>query len=203
MGRFVACKTCGLIHVRRELQPGTVARCARCESVLQRHPSNSLQRTAAFALAAIILYVPANLYPILRLETHGRSSDNTIWEGVKRLWDDGDFSIAVIVFLASILIPLLKLIGIFLLVVTARLRVKKLRRMRTRLLQFIDVIGRWAMLDVFVLAILVSLVKLQGWARILPGPGLFAFGFVVVCTILSTASFDSHLIWNAQEDRSR
>ena len=192
----IACRTCGQVHAARPIAPGTVARCVRCNSVLTRHPPDSLHRTAALALAALALYIPANAFPILRLEIHGRVSDNTVWQGASRLFHDGDYFIATIVFLASILIPLLKLIGLFILVVTTRWQSKASRPLRTTMFQFIEGIGRWAMLDVFVVAILVSLVKLQSLATILPGKGLFAFGCVVVLTLLATASYDPHLIWH-------
>ena len=130
---------------------------------------------------------------------YGATSDNTVWEGCRRLFVDGDYIIAVIVFLASILIPLLKLIGLFFLVATSRLHITRWKTFRTRVFQLIEILGRWAMLDVFVVAVLVSLVKLQRLATIIPGAGLFAFGMVVVCTIFASACFDPQLIWEKEE----
>ncbi len=155
--------------------------------------------TAAFSLAALILYVPANIFPILRLNMYGATSDNTIWDGCRLLFIDGDYVIAVVVFLASILIPLLKLMGLFFLVATTRLHFSRWKLLRTWIFQVIESIGRWAMLDVFVLAVLVSLVKLQRLATIIPGKGLFAFGAVVVFTLFASASFDPQLIWERDE----
>jgi paraquat-inducible protein A len=195
----IACKTCGLVHQIEPLQPGEVAICSRCDSRIMKRTSHSLHLTAAFSLAAIILFIPANIFPILRLEMYGASSQNTVWDGCVRLYKDGDLVIAVIVFLASIFIPILKLIGLFFLVVATKLNFSRWKLQRTWIYKTIDTIGRWAMLDVFVLAVLVSLVKLQRLATIIPGKGLLAFGGVVVCTIFASASFDPQLIWEKEE----
>jgi paraquat-inducible protein A len=146
-------------------------------------------------LAALIFYVPANLYPILRMEFYGAYSESTVWDGCVKLFQDGQYVVAVIVFLASILIPLFKLLGLFFLVVTTRIAPDRRRQDRTRIYRIIEVIGPWAMLDVFLLAILVALVKLDQLATVLPGTGLLAFTAVVVFTILASASFDPNLIW--------
>jgi paraquat-inducible protein A len=199
MARTIACKVCGLVHAEENIPPGMVATCTRCGSAIERRSLQSLHRTAAFSLAALILYWPANTFPILHMDIYGATTDNTVWQGCQRLYEDGDLTIAVIVFLASILIPLLKLLGLFFLVLTARLRWTGLRWMRTRLFQFIETIGRWAMLDVFVLAVLVSIVKLHQLATIIAGPGAIAFAGVVVLTLLASESFDPQLIWEKQE----
>jgi paraquat-inducible protein A len=159
----------------------------------------ALHQTAALSLAALILYVPANIFPILHLQMYGASTENTVWEGCVRLFQDGQWIIAMIVFLASILIPLLKLAGLFTLVIFALLDIQSARPLRTWIHKTIESVGRWAMLDVFVMAVLVSLVKLQRMATILPGKGLIAFCAVVVLTLLASASFDSRLIWTDQE----
>jgi paraquat-inducible protein A len=199
MTQTIACKVCGLVHAAEIVPPGMVAICTRCGSAIERRSFQSLHRTAAFSLAALILYWPANTFPILHMDIYGATTDNTVWQGCQRLYEDGDLVIAVIVFLASILIPLLKLAGLFSLVLTARLRWTGLRWMRTRLFQFIETIGRWAMLDVFVLAVLVSIVKLHQLGTIIAGPGAIAFAGVVVLTLLASESFDPELIWENEE----
>jgi paraquat-inducible protein A len=138
----------------------------------------------------------------MHMVIYGASSDNTVWSGTVRLYQNGDVAIAVIVFLASILIPLLKLAGLFTLVAAAKFDIAKWKLPRTRLYRFIDSIGRWAMLDVFVLAILVSIVKLHDLATILPGKGAVAFAAVVVLTILASVSFDPQLIWQEKQSIS-
>jgi paraquat-inducible protein A len=181
------------------LPPGTVAECVRCGDVIERRTGHSLHKTAAFSLAALLLYGPANLFPILRMTIHGITSENTVWEGTRRLFADGDYFIATVVFLASIVIPLLKLLGLFVLVLCAWLDVGSGKPLRTWLFNIIEGIGRWAMLDVFVVAVLVSLVKLQRLATIFPGKGLLAFTLVVMLTLFASASFDPQLIWEKSE----
>jgi paraquat-inducible protein A len=191
---IVACRICGLAQRLGPLGPGKVAECARCETRLATHQTDSRGRTAAFSLAALILYLPANIYPILTMNLYGAHSESTIWDGCRDLFQRGETVVAAIVFLASLVIPFLKLLGLFALVVSAR-RGSRGRRARIWIYRVIDVVGPWAMLDVFLLAILVSLVKLGQLATVRPGPGLFAFAAVVVLTILASRSFDPALIW--------
>jgi paraquat-inducible protein A len=196
MKDIVACKTCGLVQRLEELHPGMAAECCRCGSIVTKRKVNSLGRTTAFALAALIFYVPANIYPILRMDYHGAHSESTVWDGCVSLFQQGQWLVAVIVFCASILIPLFKLLGLFFLASTAKLASTHRQQERTWIYKIILVIGPWAMLDVFLLAILVSIVKLQQLATVLPGPGILAFTAMVVLTILSSTSFDPKLIWD-------
>jgi paraquat-inducible protein A len=196
---IVACAICGLLQRMEAIPPGTTAVCCRCGATLRARKEDSLARTAAFTLAALIFYVPANVYPILRMEFYGAYSESTVWDGIVALFRSGEWVVAVVVFLASILIPLFKLLGLFYLVVTTRSGSARRRRERTWISRVIDVIGPWAMLDVFLLSILVALVKLEQLATILPGPGIFAFTAVVVFTILASASFDPGVIWEEAE----
>jgi paraquat-inducible protein A len=178
------------------LAKGTAAECFRCGAFLGvRRSSASLHITAALSLAALVLYVPANIYPILRMEFYGAHSDNTIWDGVVSLAQHNQWVVAAIVFLASMVVPLVKLAGLFFLVGSSLLRWGRRLRWRTDLYKFIDAVGPWAMLDVFLLAVLVSLVKLGQLATVVPGPGLFAFSGVVVLTMLASAAFDPKMIW--------
>jgi paraquat-inducible protein A len=158
-------------------------------TVPEESRARRLEATVALALAALILYVPANLYPILRMHLHGVYSESTVWDGVTNLALHGQWLVAVIVFLASIAIPLAKLLGLFFLVASARLDPVRWRDERRRVFGLIDTIGPWAMLDVFLLAILVALVKLGDFATVLPGPGLLAFACMVVLTMFASASF--------------
>ena len=202
MDAVIICGTCNQHQRLDDLKPGMAAQCCRCGSVITERRAGSLELTAALSLAALILYVPANLYPILRMNLHGAYSESTVWDGVVSLFRHDQQLVAIVVFLASILIPLCKLTGLFLLVVTAKLKSTRWRHERTQLFRLIDVIGPWAMLDVFLLAVLVALVKLEQLATILPGTGLVAFTAMVVLTILATLSFDPALIWNEAEESS-
>jgi len=199
---LVACKICGLAQRVGALARGAQAVCPRCGAVVVEHKVNTLGRTAAFSLAALMFYLPANIYPILQMELYGAHSENTVLDGCVSLFQHGQRLVAVIVFLASLLIPFLKLLGLFYLVITTRFASRRRRLERTWIYRLIDVIGPWAMLDVFLLAILVALVKLGELATVRPGPGLFAFAAVVVLTILATTSFDPAQIWETPDERA-
>ena len=196
METVTACPICGLLQCIPELAPGAIAECGRCGSVLSARKVNSIERTLAFALAALILYLPANIFPIMRMEWYGAHSENTVWQGCVRLWEDHEWLVAGVVFLASIVIPLLKLTGLLFLAGGKRFAPGRWQREQLWIYHFLEVIGPWAMLDVFLLSILVALVKMGQLVTILPGPGLLAFTAVVVLTILATASFDPRSIWD-------
>ena len=191
----LCCNTCGLVQAVDALPPGRRAECARCGATVYEGPRGSLHLTGAFALAALILYIPANIYPILGMHMYGNYNENTVWEGVTSLARHNQWFVALIVFLASMVIPVFKLSGLLFLVVSTWLQVGRRLRTRTRIYKFIDVIGPWAMLDVFLLAVLVSLVKLGDIATVTPGPGLIAFTCMVVLNMLATESFDPKRIW--------
>jgi len=192
---LLCCPGCGLTLRADAPSRGERAECPRCGTTVSRGTHGSLQLTAALALAALILYIPANIYPILRMHFYGAYSESTVWDGVVSLAQSQQYFVALIVLMASIVIPLLKLAGLAYLVIGARFNLGRRRRDRMRIYRLIDVVGPWAMLDVFLLAVLVALVKLGQIAIILPGPGLIAFTAVVVLTMLASASFDPHLIW--------
>jgi paraquat-inducible protein A len=193
---IIACDTCGLVQKVEGLGPGTAAECMRCGSfMVARTSAGRLELVAALSLAALILYVPANIFPIMKMYMYGAYSESTVWDGVVLLMNHDQWGVAVIVFMASMVIPLVKLAGLFSLVVTSRMGWGRRLRSRTQLYKFIDAIGPWAMLDVFLLAVLVALVKLNTMAKVIPGPGLAAFTAMVVLTMLASAAFDPKQIW--------
>lgn len=194
----LTCDTCGLPQRVEELDPGMAAECIRCGNEIVSRPAGGAQTTAALTIAALVLYIPANIYPILEMNLYGAHAENTIWDGVVSLMQHSEYLVAAIVFMASIVVPLFKLLGLLFLVASVRWNRGRRLRARTRIYQFIDAIGPWAMLDVFLLAILVALVKLGDLARVIPGPGLIAFTGVVVLTILASQRFDPKLIWNRE-----
>ncbi len=195
----IACKTCGEVHEVVQLAPGEKATCIRCGGTLVKRTPHSLSRTAAFTLAALLLYGPAYFFPILHLTLYAEDSDTTVWGGMMLFYRDREYAMTVVVLLASIVIPGVKLVSLLLLVVTTRLDWHGGRLFRTRLFQFIEIVGRWAMLDVFALSIWVATVKLQRLATISPGPGLLPFGSVVLLTLMATLSFDPQTIWDSDE----
>ena len=193
-----ACEMCGLSQRVEPLAPGHSAECIRCGSVVVSRPFGGLEVTAALTIAALVLYIPANIYPILSMSVYGAYTENTVWDGVVSLMNYNEYFVAVVVFLASIVIPLLKLLGLLFLVVSVKWGKGRRLRGRTRIYKFIEAIGPWAMLDVFLCAILVALVKMGDLGRIIPGPGLVAFSAVVILTILASQSFDPKAIWNRE-----
>jgi len=191
----IECQSCGLLQHLPVLAPSGAAECSRCGSLIGARARGSLERTAALSLAALIFLVPANAYPILRMNFHGAYSESTVWDGCLKLFQQDQWLVAAIVFLASIAIPFTKLLALFYLTGTAALGSPRAASERAWLHRFIVLIGPWAMLDVFLLAVLVALVRLEQIATVLPGPGLFAFAAVVVLTILASAAFDPRLLW--------
>jgi paraquat-inducible protein A len=167
----------------------------RCGEVLVRTIRSSRTRTAAFALAALFLYVPANIYPIMIMEYLGRHSENTVWGGIQALYQERMWYVAVIVFIASIFVPLLKLLGLFFLVLS---RSSRHQVFRTWVYRIVCQLGPWAMLDVFLLSILVALIRFGRFAHVIAGPGIYAFVSVVVFTLLASSSFDPQLIWQSK-----
>jgi paraquat-inducible protein A len=176
-----------------ELPVGAVARCPRCSHRVAQHRPNDATSVAALALAALVLLVPANTIPILEIEYLGRTQASTVWSGCVALWDEGMKAVAVVVFLASIAVPFAKLAALFLL--CAMDGSGRWVRLRMWMLRATERIGRWSMLDVFLLAVLVALVKLDSLSSARPGGGLFFFAAVVVLTMIASARFDPRALW--------
>lgn len=199
-GEAVFCGACEFPNEFAEEVPEAERSCLRCGARMPPRKPQSLSRTWAFLVAAAILYVPANLYPILDITIMGKSEEDTILSGAVVLFEDGMWEIAAIVFLASIMIPTLKLVGLAYLCVSVSRRSNWLPVDRTVLYRWVEVIGRWSMIDMFMVSILVALVQLGGVATILPGLGALCFAAVVVLTMFAAASFDPRLIWDNLEE---
>jgi paraquat-inducible protein A len=172
--------------------------CQRCGSALHHLQPHSLARTWAYTLAAMVLYIPANVLPIMATKNVQGTTTHTILGGIHELWTDGDWGLALIVFIASVAVPILKLIILILLAVTAQRRSHWRSLERAKLYRFVEAVGHWSMLDVFVVLLLVGMIRFGPFAGVEPQGGLLAFGAVVVCTLLATSSFDPRLLWPAQ-----
>lgn len=190
LGR-AACPTCAMVG-----SPARTPRCTRCGTLLHFRKPNSIQRTWAFLIAAYALYLPANLLPITITRSIFGTQQDTIMSGVTYLWSSGSWAIALVVFIASIVVPLFKLFSLTFLVISVQRRWHWDPLRRAKLYRFLETIGRWSMLDVYVVTILVALVQAQSLAAISPGSGVLAFAAVVVLSMLATMSFDSKLIWD-------
>ncbi len=184
------CVDCGMVQ-----EPGS--HCVRCGVRLHRRKPRSLERVGALVATGFILYLPANLYPVLTVITFGRGDPSTILGGVVELLHSNDWPLAAIVFVASVAVPLLKLFGLGWLIISARRGAGKALTDRTRLYRIIELVGRWSTVDVIVAALLTALVTLGNIAQVQPGLGVLAFGGVVFVTLLATEFFDPRLLWDA------
>ena len=160
----------------------------------------SLSTTWALIAAAVLLYIPANLLPMMVTASLLGSQQDTIMSGVVFLWQSGSWPLAAVVFFASVMVPLLKILALIYLVVSVQRRSRHNLIQRTRLYRLVEFVGRWSMLDIYVITILVALVHFQGLATIQAGPAAVAFGAVVVLTMFAAMSFDPRLIWDPLTD---
>jgi paraquat-inducible protein A len=197
---LVACHECDLLHQVQPLPEGGVAKCTRCGAVLHRHKKNSVDRTLSFAMAGLVLIVLANTFPFLALKSEGLVQETTLITGVKELYEQDMRSLAVLVFLTSILVPFIYIVGILYVVIP--LKQNRLPWRLPLIFRFLRHIGPWGMLEVFMLGILVSMVKLAKMASIVPGVSLYAFVALIFVLAATTASLDSHLVWDRLDNGS-
>jgi paraquat-inducible protein A len=195
----IGCDVCGMVSRPRHAGH---ARCPRCESTLEARKPNSIQRTWALMIASLILYIPANLYPVLTVISFGSGAPSTILGGVEELISAGMLPLAALVFFASILVPVLKLVGLTILLISTKMRATGRLRDRTRLYRIVNTVGRWSMIDIFMESILVALVQFGALATIDPGFGAIAFAAVVILTMFAAEGFDPRLMWDAAGSRA-
>jgi paraquat-inducible protein A len=202
--RLLGCESCGLVsaNLLPESESAALAQhCPRCGHVLRETKPLSLQRTWACVVAAAVLYVPANALPIMTTVSAPDREEHTLLGGIHELWIGGSWGLSVIVFIASIAVPVLKIGVLGLLAATVRLAPRWRRLERAKLYRLIEAVGHWSMLDVYVVLLLAATVRFGPLANVRPGPGLLCFAAVVVLTMLATISFDPRLIW--KEDGRR
>lgn len=192
---FIGCHVCGLV-----MQSATgKQRCQRCGSHIHVRKPNSLSRTWALLSTAMLLYIPANSLPVMTTAYFGNISTDTIMSGVVYFLFNGDWPLALIIFLASVVIPLLKVSTLGYLLISVQCRSTIRPRERARLYRITEFIGRWSMVDVFVVAILTALVHMGALVEVAPGWGATAFAGVVILTMLAARTFDPRLIWDHQQ----
>lgn len=187
-------------HLCLKLADAAHHHCPRCGEALHLRKHDSIQRTLALLITSSILYIPANVLPIMVTDQLGSSLESTILGGVVLLIDMGSAPIAAVIFIASVMVPLGKLIALFYLCWTVITRRKLDMRQRTVMYRITELIGKWSMVDVFVVSILVALVHLGGLLVILPGAAAIAFAGVVIVTMIAAETFDPRLIWDLQEE---
>jgi paraquat-inducible protein A len=197
---LLSCPACELVsrppQEATDAPVSSTARCPRCGAGVHPRKPDSVGRSWAFLIAAYVLYIPANALPIMDTSSLFDAQRDTILSGVVYLWTTGSWVTALIVFIASIVTPLLKLVTLSALVISVQKKSIWRPHLRARLYRVVSLVGRWSMLDIFVVAVLVALVQIQSIAVISAGPGAFAFGAVVVLTMFAAFSFDPRLIWD-------
>lgn len=198
---LVSCHDCHLLSRWQQLPSGQAACCPRCGAALHLRKPNSIMRTWALVIAAFIFYVPANVLPITVTTSLGHTQSDTIMSGVIYFLLHGSPEIAIVIFVASVFIPILKLIVMAYLLVSVQRKSGWRPRDRTQLYQITHAIGRWSMVDIYVVTILVALVKLGVFANIDAGPAAVYFASVVVISMIAAESFDPRLIWDALEEK--
>ncbi len=190
MSKYIRCPICEAVN----LDTTSKITCRRCKQKIYHDKGYSYQQTLAYLITAMILFIPANLYPMLSTNTLGETTTNTIIGGVIVLWEHGSYPIALIILFASVFVPILKFIMISYLLVSAKYGRGSQRVDKQKLFYITEIIGPWSMIDVFVVAILASLVQLS-IVQIEPGAATTAFAAMVFFTLLSALSFDTRLIW--------
>lgn len=196
---LVSCESCGLLS--RPVDINEPGQCPRCGEELALRKHNAIQRTWAFIIAALICFIPANLLPVMVSTTLVGTEDDTIISGVILLYKTGSWHLALIVLIASIVIPLAKIMALAYLLVTVQRRSIKERHERLKLYRLVEFVGRWSMLDVFVITFTVALIQLQPLMSIKPGAGVLFFAAVVVLTMIGAENFDPRLIWDSSNEQ--
>jgi paraquat-inducible protein A len=174
-------------------------RCPRCHAPLRERKPHSLVVTTVLVVSAAALYVPANVLPVMNTRTIFDDERDTIMSGVLVLLDSGSWPIALLVFIASIVVPLLKILALGVLLYSAWRRSPRGRLHRSRLYRMVEFIGRWSMLDIYAISLLATLVQVQSFASIIVGWGAWAFAAVVVLTLLAARTFDERLLWDTAQ----
>ena len=196
------CYVCGYCReLFKEGRKNNEDLCPCCQTDLGRHSLASNKIAFLFSFVALVLYLPANIYPVATMTYMGRVTENTIWSGVLSLYKDQKWMIATLVFLVSIIIPLVKIFANFF--ILFNLNAKKIvsSKIVAKTYRFIKVIGPWSMLDVFLVSIFVALIKLEDMATVAAGPGIVPFAGVVVLTLLSTSYLDLEKLWSAKNEK--
>jgi len=198
---LVSCGDCHLLSRWPQGSPETRVICPRCGSLLHQRKPNSISRTWALLLTAMIFYIPANLLPMTMTSKFGSTQVDTIMSGIVYFIRTGSWGIALVVFSASIFVPLVKFVILIYLLLSVQFKLVWRPRDRSLLYRAIEAIGRWSMVDIFVVTITVALVKLGLLANVAAGPAAIYFAFVVVISMFATQSFDPRLIWDQMEGK--
>ena len=197
---YIACHDCDLIHRIVRLGDGQTARCTRCGSVLYRQRRNSLDRSLTLTLTGLILFAISNAFPFMTIEIEGRSQHNTLLSGVAAFWQSGYEGLSVLVFLMSIMLPLVTLLSMLYVLLPLKLGRKPWRL--ASMFRLIETVRPWAMMEVYMLGVLVALVKLADFATVIPDKALYSFAALIIVTAASSAALDPRIVWEALSEKS-
>ena len=198
MNSLIACHDCDLVHRIKTLPAKGAAHCIRCGAVLYKHKPNSLERTLAFAVAGLILFVLANSFPFLVLKIGSQGRETTLITGIHELYIQGMHIISILVLITTILAPFIQMMCMF--YVLLPLKFGRVPRRLPRVFRFLEHVMPWSMMEVFMVGILVSVVKLAKMAKIIPGISLYSFLGLIFVLAAMTVSLDDHLIWQKWEE---
>ncbi len=194
---WIACKDCDLLLERIDIPPGDKALCPRCENPLYQRRERAIERTLALAITGLLLFLPANLLPVMSLQLIGQETSTTIYEGSLTLFREGLYLTALLVFSASVVIPVCKLL--LMLFVTGTLQLGRSSPLLPYAMRYYHHIDEWGMLEVYMLGVLVAVVKLKGMASVIPDIGLYCFIGLLLVTTLMSSLLDPDEIWERIE----
>jgi paraquat-inducible protein A len=194
---IMSCHDCGLLLEANRLSADVTLACPRCNAVVHFRKHQSIPTTWALVITSVILFVPANLLPIMRVDFLGSSEYSTIMDGILYFFHVKEYGIGLIIFVASILVPLFKIAGLSIILLSIKFKWKRWLRHKTILFRFIEFVGRWSMLDIFVIALMATLVEFGNFTATFAAPAASYFAAVVVCTMFAAHTFDARLLWDA------
>ena len=190
---LMACKNCHKMYERENFDNFV---CARCNHLVRKRIKDSLQVSLALTICAILLYIPAMLYPIMEVTRLGVKIESTILEGVISFLEQESYFIAIVVFTASIVIPMIKLVGLLFIFISLKINVKMHNNRKILIFKFVEAIGKWSMIDIYVVAILASIVQLDEIFNIKGGIAATSFALMVILTMIAANRFDTRIIWD-------
>ena len=190
---LISCKNCHKMYERENFDNFV---CTRCNHIVRKRIKDSLQVSLALTICAILLYIPAMLYPIMEVTRLGVKIESTILEGVVSFLGQGSYFIAIVVFTASVIIPLIKLVGLLFIFISLKINVKMHNNRKILIFKFVEAIGKWSMIDIYVVALLASIVQLDEIFNIKGGIAATSFALMVILTMIAANRFDTRIIWD-------
>ncbi len=190
---LISCKNCHKMYERENFDSFV---CTRCNHIVRKRIKDSLQVSLALTICAILLYIPAMLYPIMEVTRLGVKIESTILEGVISFLEQESYFIAIVVFTASVIIPLIKLVGLLFIFISLKINVKMHNNRKILIFKFVEAIGKWSMIDIYVVALLASIVQLDEIFNIKGGIAATSFALMVILTMIAANRFDTRIIWD-------